>query len=216
MTIYDAIVIGGGQAGLAAGYYLKQKCLNFIILDEQKQAGAVWRKRYDSLVLFTPRAYSSLPGFDLEGEAEGFPSKDEIAYYLKSYVKKFDLPIQYEEQVVALSKKQERLYVETETKVYEGKHAIIATGAFHDSYRPSFAEAISPNIEQLHASEYRNPKQIRSEKVLIVGGGNTGIQIAAELSETYEVTLATSKKVTAIPEKIFGKSLFFGGLSTSG
>ena len=88
---YEAIVIGAGQAGLAMGYYLKQNNNRFLIIDKGQELGEVWKNRYDSLKLFTPRMYSSLPGLILDGEQQGFPSKDEIANYIKHYTETFEL-----------------------------------------------------------------------------------------------------------------------------
>lgn len=115
------VVIGAGQAGLSMGYYLKQTSLSFIILDKNEMVGDVWRKRYDSLVLFTPRSYSSLPGLAIEGDPLGFPTKDEIADYLEHYAHTFDLPIQFNCQVQRLQKDNNIFNISTNESTIKAK-----------------------------------------------------------------------------------------------
>jgi len=208
--MYEVIVIGGGQAGLAAGYYLKKAGKQFIMLDEQAKTGDSWRNRYNSLVLFTPRSYSSLPGMEMAGDPDGFPDKDEVADYLSAYRERFDLPVSYLQQVVKLRQSGTGYSILTEQgTAYHAKKVVIATGAFNKPYVPAFAKSISPDVFQIHASAYRNPSQIPEGRVLIVGAGNTGVQIAVELSQSRDVTVSCGRKAKTIPQKIFGKSIFY-------
>lgn len=205
---YDVIIVGGGQAGLAMGYALKKKNKHFTILDENESTGESWRQRYDSLQLFTPRNYSQLHGFLFEGERDGFPQKDEVVDYLKSFKEENDLPVIYNQKVIELSQKDDQNFlVITQNKRYVTKHVVVASGAFHHSFIPKIHDNSIPFM--IHASEYKNPLQIPEGKVLIVGGGNTGIQIAAELSQTHTVLLAKSKPIKMLPRRIAGKSLFW-------
>lgn len=207
--MYEVIVIGGGQAGLAAGYYLKKANKQFIVLDEQKKTGDSWRNRYDSLVLFTPRSYASLPGMEMPGDPDGFPNKNEMADYLAAYRERFDLPVSYLEQVVKLRQNGTGYSILTEQgATYHAKKVVIATGAFHTPYVPAIAKSINPDVFQIHASAYQHPVQIPEGRVLIVGAGNTGVQIAAELSQSRNVTISCGRKAKAIPQTIFGKSIF--------
>lgn len=128
--MYDTIVIGAGQAGISIGYYLKQSDQKFIILDKSHEVGESWKDRYDSLVLFTSRMYSSLPGMHLEGEKHGFPSKNEIVAYLKKYVKKFEIPIQLRTEVISVLKIKNYFLIKTNREEYQTKNLVIATGLF--------------------------------------------------------------------------------------
>lgn len=207
---YDVIVIGGGQAGLAAGYFLKKTKRNFIILDEQGRTGDSWRNRYDSLTLFTPRSYSSLPGLEMKGQSDGYPKKDEVADYLESYRVHFNLPVIHHVKVIELYKDGSHFIVKTSgEETYLANQAVVATGAFHTPFTPAISKTVNTEILQMHASAYRSPEQIPPGKVLIVGAGNTGVQIAAELTETHTVVLSCSKKIKALPLKWMGKSLFW-------
>ncbi|VEF47584.1 Trk family potassium transport protein [Bacillus freudenreichii] len=207
---FDVIVVGGGQAGLSVGYYLKKAQKQFLILDDQKETGDSWKNRYDSLVLFTPRSYSSLPGLKLPGNPEGYPTKNEVAGYLIDYTEHFELPIYHNAKVVELLKDKEAFIIKTSRgDVYRTRQVVVASGAFHKPYIPPITDSISKGIIQIHAYDYRNHHQIPSGKVLVVGAGNSGVQIAAELSDTHNVILSCSKKIKALPQMMLGKSLFW-------
>ncbi|MBW8350047.1 NAD(P)/FAD-dependent oxidoreductase [Bacillus sp. IITD106] len=207
--VYDVVVIGGGQAGLAMGYYLRKTPLSYIILDNNKSVGEAWRKRYDSLVLFTPRSYSSLPGLVLEGDPLGFPTKNEIADYLERYVKTFDLPIQLKCEVTKVRKENDEYHIVADDTILKSKKVIIATGPFHTPRIPSFAKDLPNNVIQLHSSEYKNPSQLNRGSVLVVGGGNSGAQIAVELSDSHETYLSIGHKIRFLPLSIGKKSFFW-------
>ncbi|MFD1389131.1 flavin-containing monooxygenase [Oceanobacillus oncorhynchi subsp. oncorhynchi] len=205
---YDVIIIGGGQAGLAMGYSLKKKNKCFTILDENESTGESWRQRYDSLQLFTPRNYSQLHGFLFKGRPEGFPLKNEVVDYLKHFKEENDLPVIYNQKVIELTQRNDQKFlVITQNQRYITKHVVVATGAFHHPFIPKIHDNSIPFM--IHSSEYKNPSQIPEGKVLIVGAGNTGIQIAAELSRTHSVLLAKSKPIKRLPQRITGKSLFW-------
>jgi putative flavoprotein involved in K+ transport len=207
--VYDVVVIGGGQAGLAMGYYLRQTRLKFIILDNQARTGDVWRKRYDSLVLFTPRSYSALPGLPLTGDPEGFPTKDEVADYLERYAQHFELPIQHNYHVQKIHRENNFFTIETMNSRLTAEKVVVATGPFHTPSIPSFAAQLPDHVLQLHSSQYKNPAQLNKGPVLVVGGGNSGAQIAVELSEHYETYLSVSQKPRFLPLKVVGKSIFW-------
>lgn len=205
---YDVIIIGGGQAGLAMGFSLKQKSIPFVILDENEQSGMSWRNRYDSLRLFTPRSYSQLHGFHLKGDPKGFPDKNEIADYLSTFIIHNELPIIYQQKVVKLTQNEKQLFlVITQKKTYKAKQIVIATGAFYTPFVPNIHDGTASFA--IHASKYRNPSQIPNGNVLIVGAGNTSVQIAAELSKTHQVILSQSKPMKSFPQNIAGRSLFW-------
>ncbi|GAA0356602.1 flavin-containing monooxygenase [Bacillus horti] len=207
---YDAIVIGGGQAGLATGYFLKQKKKKFLIINEKQNIGDSWRERYDSLILFTPRSFSALPGLQLSGDPQGYPTKDEMADYLYTYATHFELPVLNNMKVISLKRESSSFILSMQNgDTYRAKQVVVATGGFHTPFTPAIAQSISRDVFQMHASDYRRPDQIPPGNVLIVGAGNTGVQIAAELSETHQVTLAKGKKIKALPQSIMGKDLFW-------
>lgn len=206
---YDVVVIGAGQAGLSMGYYLKQSSLSFIIVDNNKTAGDVWRNRYDSLVLFTPRSYSALPGLALEGDPSGFPTKDEIADYLERYAQIFELPIQFSCQVHRIHKENDTFMISTNDSIIKAKKIVIATGPFHTPRIPSFAQVLPQQVVQLHSSEYKNTAQLTEGFLLVVGGGNSGAQIAVELSNYHETYLSVGQKIRFLPLSIAGKSIFW-------
>ncbi|WP_330948514.1 flavin-containing monooxygenase [Virgibacillus sp. MG-45] len=207
--MYHTIVIGAGQAGLAMGYKLKQSNHSFLILDKGKEIGEEWDKRYDSLVLFTPRAFSSLPGLDLNGDPDGFPSKDEISDYLKGYAESFSLPIKNSTNVTSVQKKNNIFHISTEHSEYKAENLIIATGPFQKPSIPSFAKKVSKEIVQFHSSEYQNPSQLKEGNVLVVGGGNSGAQIAVEIAREKKTYLSTGQLLSFLPLLIRNKSVFW-------
>jgi putative flavoprotein involved in K+ transport len=207
--IYDVAVIGAGQAGLAMGYYLKQTRLSFVILEKGSEIGESWKERYDSLKLFTPRLYSSLPGLSLEGEQNIYPSKNEISDYLIDYTNTFSLPIQLNTTITKLAKVDERFILSTNQGEYQSKNVIVATGPFQQPNIPDFSTHLSGEVLQLHSSEYKNSSQLIRGTTVIVGGGNSGAQIAVELSHESEVFLSVGHRMTFLPQDIGNKSIFW-------
>ncbi|MGQ9009255.1 flavin-containing monooxygenase [Bacillus stercoris] len=207
--MYDTIVIGAGQAGISIGYYLKQTGQKFIILDKSHEVGESWKDRYDSLVLFTSRMYSSLPGMHLEGEKHGFPSKNEIVAYLKKYVEKFKIPIQLRTEVISVQKLKNHFLITTNREEYQAKNLVIATGPFHTPNIPSISKDLAGDINQLHSSQFKNSKQLAHGNALVVGGGNSGAQIAVELSKERVTYLACSNKPVYFPLMIGKRSIFW-------
>ncbi|PMC39055.1 oxidoreductase [Bacillus sp. UMB0899] len=207
--MYDTIIIGAGQAGLAVGYYLKQFNKNFILLDKGHEVGESWKERYDSLVLFTPRMYSGLPGMKFQGELHSLPTKGEVVDYLGDYAEKFNIPIHFQTEVESVSKMDGHFFIETNKGEYVAKNLVIATGPFHIPSIPPLSKKLSGSINQLHSSHYRNPKQLVDGNVLVVGGGNSGAQIAVEISKERETFLAVSQKLSYFPLFLLGKSIFW-------
>lgn len=205
----DIIVIGAGQAGLSMGYYLQQGGYNFVILDGEKRIGDTWRNRYDSLILFTPKSYSSLPGMRLEGEKNALPTKDEIADYLEAYANLFSLPVKMETTVHKVQKIKSTYEVSTDKGIFHSKHVIIASGAFQKPFIPSISQSLSQEVFQIHSSQYQSPEMIPDGPVLVIGGGNSGTQIATELAKYHEVTIAISHPFKFLPLNIMGKSIFY-------
>lgn len=196
---FDTIVIGGGQAGLAVGYFLMQQGANFIILDENPRTGDAWRKRWDNLKLFTPSKFNSLPGLAFPKPADDLPTKDEVADYLEGYVKQFNLPVKHGMKVEGLSHNSQGYHISTGASNFSARNVIVATGPFQTPYTPAFANELDPAILQLHSSAYHNAQQIPAQSVLVVGAGNSGAEIALELVKTGKKVCLAGRDVGRIP-----------------
>ncbi len=195
---FETVIIGGGQAGLAVGYHLAQRGVPFVILDANERVGDAWRSRWDSLHLFTPAFADGLPGWPFPAPTWSFPSKDEMADYLEAYATKFDLPVRNGVGVAGLSRRGDRYAVASGERTYEADQVVVATGANRIPKVPAFASELGSSVTQLHSSEYLRPSQLREGPVLVVGVGNSGAEIALELSTTRTTFLA-GKEAGQIP-----------------
>jgi putative flavoprotein involved in K+ transport len=189
----ETIVIGGGQAGLAVGHALATRRRPFLILDAHERVGDAWRKRWDSLRLFSPARYSGLPGLPIDAPAWSYPTKDELADYLERYAAQFELPVRTGVRVDELTKLDGRFIVSAGDRRFEAENVVVATGAHHVPNIPPFAPELDPRIVQLHSAEYRNHSQLQDGDTLVVGVGNSGAEIALELSRTHHVLVAGTK-----------------------
>ena len=209
MDYYDVVIVGAGQAGIAMGSYLKQEGLSFILLDSHMRIGDSWRQRYDSLELFTSRKYSSLPNLQMNGPLDGFPTKDEMGDYLEQYTTHFSLPVKLNTSVINLKKNRETFKLETNQGIIEANQVVIASGALQKPFIPPVMPDKGERPFQIHSSSYSSPKQILKGSVLVVGGGNSGAQIAVELAQERNVTLAVSRPFKFLPLRFLGKSVFY-------
>jgi putative flavoprotein involved in K+ transport len=187
---FETVIIGGGQAGLSVGYHLKKQGRQFVILDANERIGDAWRKRWDSLRLFTPARYSGLTGWRFPSPAVSFPTKDEMANYLESYAARFDLPVRTGVKVDGLSMEGDRFVVASGNRRLEAEHVVVAIGANQVPKMPAFAGELHSSIVQLHSSQYRHPSQLQGGAVLVVGAGNSGAEIAFEVSRTHPTYLS--------------------------
>ena len=197
----DTIVIGGGQAGLSVGYYLARRGLSFVILDANERIGDTWRKRWDSLRLFTPARFDGLAGMPYPAPPHYFPTKDEFADYLERYAAHFQLPVHSGIRVERLYKNGERFIAEAADRHYEAKNVVVAMANYQEPWSPSFAAQLRPGIVQLQSAEYRNPSQLQEGAVIIVGAGNSGSEIAKELAPHHKIYMA-GRSVGQIPFRI--------------
>lgn len=189
-TSVDIVIIGGGQAGLALGYYLTRAKRNFAILDAGRRVGDAWRSRWDSLRLFTPAKFNGLPGMPFPGDRLAFPTKDEQADYLEAYATRFALPVSTGIRVDRVRRDDDGFVVEAGNRHWRSNSVVLATGAEQVPVVPAFAERIANPTLQMHSSDYRNPGQLHPGAVLVVGVGNSGAEIAMELSADRQVLLA--------------------------
>ena len=198
----DVIVIGGGQAGLSVGYHLKQRGLRFVIVDASERVGDSWRRRWDSLRLFTPAWLDSLDGLPFPAAAFYFPTKDEMGDYLESYAAHFELPVLSDARVTSLERGDGRYVVCTSRGVLRAPQVIVAMSSYQRRRLPPFARDLDPAIVQLHSSEYLRPDQLARGAVLIAGAGNSGAEIGMDLAKNGRRVLLGGRDVGHVPFKI--------------
>jgi putative flavoprotein involved in K+ transport len=195
------VIIGGGQAGLATGYFLKKLNKEFIILDDNEKIGDSWRKRWDSLLLFTPSQHDSLPGMPFPASRGSFPGKDQMADYLKSYAMGFSLPVKSGVKVNHIYASDNHFVIESSDERIIADKVVIATGTNPHPYVPSISADIAHDIYQIHSSGYRNPEALPAGDVLVVGAATSGIEIALEISKTHK-TFISGKPTFHIPDNL--------------
>ena len=197
-TRFDVLVIGGGQAGLSVGHHLKKLGLSFVIVDAQDRIGDAWRKRWDTLRLFTPARYDGLDGLPFPAPANHFPTKDEMADYLEQYAAHFQLPVRTGVKVKRLWREGDRYFADAGALQFEARHVVVAMSSYQGSKVPDFARELAPDIVQLHSSEYKSLAQLQPGPVLVVGTANSGAELAAETAGTHPTWIA-GRDVGEIP-----------------
>ena len=196
----DVAVVGGGQAGLATGQALVARGIDCRIFDAGARVGDQWRARWDSLRLFTPAAVDALPGMPFPADPATFPAKDQMADYLQSYAEHLALPIELGVRVTAVDRTGEGYVLGTgDGRRIEARQVVVATGAHPVPHIPTLAASISPEIQQLHSAEYRNPTQLADGPALVVGAGNSGAEIAIELARAGRPTFLAGRSTGHVP-----------------
>jgi putative flavoprotein involved in K+ transport len=221
----DTLVIGGGQSGLVMGYHLSRRGLPYAIVDANHRIGDAWRNRWDSLRLFTPNRLNGLPGMPFPGYHWGFPSKNEMADYLESYARRFDIRVETGVRVERLSRDGDHFVATAGNRRFEADNVVVAMSSWQKPRTPEFASELDPSIVQLHVAEYRNPGQLQEGGVLVVGAGNSGAEVAKELARTHDVWLSgpDTGNIPFRPESvaarilmpIIGRIIFHRVLTTS-
>jgi len=220
-----SLVIGGGQSGLVMGYHLSRRGLPYAIVDANGRIGDAWRNRWDSLRLFTPNRLNGLPGMPFPGYHWGFPSKDEMADYLESYARRFDIRVETGVRVERLSREGNLFVATAGNRRFEADNVVVAMSSWQKPRIPEFAGELDPSIVQLHVADYRNPGQLQEGGVLVVGAGNSGAEVAKELARTHDVWLSgpDTGNIPFRPESvaarilmpIIGRIIFHRVLTTS-
>ncbi len=207
----DYVIIGGAQAGLSMAYHLKKMNKKFLVIDGEKEIGASWLNRWDSLKLFTPTEYNHLPGLKFDAPKGHYPTKFEVSDYFKSYVKEFNIPVQLNTLITSVRKKEKGFYITYKDGEIEAKNVIVATGPFHIPYTPPCHTKLSESILQMHSNYYKDVNQLQEGDALVVGGGDSGYQILNEISKDSSRTVYFSgdTNVQSLPQQFLGKTLWW-------
>lgn len=217
----EVLVIGAGQAGLALGFHLRKRGVDVLLVDAAPAPGHSWRTRWDSLRLFTPAQYDGLPGLPFPGADGTYPSKDDVADYLARYARTFELPLRLRTRVDRLSPMGRIFAARTSVigddgterpGVVTARRVVVATGPFQRPVVPTISAGFGADVQQVHSSAYRHPGSLPGETdgtVLVVGSGNSGLQIALELAATRDVVLAQGSRALMLPQRLLGRDLFW-------
>jgi putative flavoprotein involved in K+ transport len=187
---YETVIVGGGQAGLSVGYFLKEQGRSFVVLDASERIGDSWRNRWDSLRLYSPAFRDGLPGMAFPAARTAYPTKDEMGDYLEAYATRFGLPVRSGTAVVALTRENGRYVASAGDDRFEAENVVVASGVFRKPYTPDFAGEVDPAITQLHSNDYRNLSQLQQGPVLVVGASHSGSDLAYEASAAHDVILS--------------------------
>jgi putative flavoprotein involved in K+ transport len=208
--MYNFIIVGAAQAGLSMAYELCKSGPKYLVLDKEDEIGASWLNRWDSLKLFTPTEFNRLPGWGFPAPKGHYPNKYEVADYFKTYVDKFNIPVELNTFVQSIDKNNGIYQIHTNKKTYLAENVIIATGPFHIPYTPAFHEKIDKSIKQWHSNYYKKPDQLQEGAALVVGTGDSGFQILDEISQTGRKTyFSGDTSVKTLPQEILGKTLWW-------
>lgn len=207
----EVLIVGAGQAGLGTGYWLSRRTsASFLIVDAAPQPGQSWCDRWDSLTLFTPRRFSALPGLRFPKGKARYPTKSEMQAYLAEYVRRFDLPVQLDTRIESVEPADGGGFVaRTSRGTISARHVVVATGPFSRPALPAAADGLDAEVHQLHSSDYKQPSDITTGDVLVVGGGNSAAQLAVELAASHRVTVAAPQPLWYLPQEILGISLYW-------
>src|SRR3954464_2933446 len=195
----EVVVIGAGQSGLAVGYHLKQRGVPFVILDANERVGDAWRKRWDSLRLFSLARFDGLAGMPFPGPRTYLPTKDEMADFLEGYAKAFDLPVENGVRVTRVERGDSGFVVRAGDRSIDARQVVVAMSNFQKPRVPEFATRLAPSVTQLHSADYRSVAQLRDGSVLVVGAGNSGAEIALELSRAGRRVMLAGRFPKVVP-----------------
>lgn len=206
----QVLIVGAGQAGLAMAWHLKRAGISFRLIEASNHIGGAWRHYYDSLTLFSPAGYSSLPGFPFPGPPECYPQRDEVVRYLEEYAFHHALPVETGRQVMRVSRSGAGFAAEmADGEIIRSLAVVAASGAFARPHIPEIEGLENFGGRKLHAAQYSSPKGFEGQRIIVVGGANSAVQIATELAEVAQVTLATRRPIRFVPQRLLGKDFHF-------
>lgn len=209
MKSHDIVIIGGGQMGLSLGYYLRRAKADFVILDAEAGPGGAWRHAWNSLRLFSPAGYSSLPGWLMPPpDHQGYPTRHDVLSYLARYEERYQLPVRRPVHVNAVERADGHLLVRTEADEFAAQNVVSATGTWSQPYIPDIAGRSVFAGRQVHSARYQRPEDFAKQSVLVVGGGNSGAQIMAELALIARAAWVTMADPLFLPDDVDGRVLF--------
>jgi putative flavoprotein involved in K+ transport len=203
----DVLVIGAGQAGLSMAWHLARRGVRYLLVDAAPEVGHSWRTRWDSLRLFSPARYDGLPGDAFPGDPDCYPGKDQVADYLAAYADRHGFLVLTSTRVTRLVPYDGGLAAHTTQGVLHARRVVVATGPFHTPFIPAVDGSLT--VPVLHSSGYRRPTDLPDGRVLVVGGANSGLQIAEELAATRDVVLSAGANPPAVPQRVLGRDLFW-------
>jgi hypothetical protein len=204
----DVVVIGGGQAGLAVGYHLRRTPLSWTVLDAQDGPGGAWRHGWNGLRLFSPARFSSLPGWMMPGGTDDYPSRAEVLDYLAAYERRYELPVRRPVRVDAVHREGEGFRVVADAGTWHARAVVSATGTWSRPFIPDVPGRGGFQCVQLHSAGYATPDAFAGRRVLVVGAGNSGAQILAEVSRVADATWVTLAEPGFLPDWVDGRYLF--------
>lgn len=204
----DVAIVGGGQAGLAAGHALRRSGLDVVVLDAASEPGGSWRHMWPSLTAFSPARFSSLPGWPMPGPEHGNPTRDEVIDYLERYEQRYDLRVHRDVAVDAVHRDGETLRLDTTTCSVHARAVISATGTWSEPVVPQVPGHEAFRGEVLHAVDYAGPEPFAGRRVLVAGGGNSGAQILAEVSTVADTIWTVTRAPRLLPDHVDGRILF--------
>ncbi|WP_420174322.1 ArsO family NAD(P)H-dependent flavin-containing monooxygenase [Luteococcus sp. OSA5] len=202
---HEAIVIGAGQAGLATAYYLARAGVDHLLLDDQPGPGGAWRHVWPSLTLFSTAGFSNLPGWPMPPH-EGFPPASHVVDYLGAYEQRYRLPVERPVTVTRVERVGEQYLVHSAQRSWQAAQVVAATGTWRAPFVPTLPGSFSGR--QWHSANYPGVEPFRGTRVAVVGGANSGAQIAAELTEVAQVTWYTRHPPRWMPDDVDGRVLF--------
>ena len=204
----ETIIVGGGQAGLSISYYLSKLGRDHLILEREDRVAEIWRNRWDSFTLITPNWMTRLPGAEYQGDdPNGFMVRDDLVTYFEEYLERFELPIRYGVNVTSIEPLEAGYLVRTEQEEFEAANVVMAVGLHQEARIPAFSEKFPTGIDQIHSSQYRNPEDLSSGDVLVVGSAQSGCQIAEELYQSGRKVFLSVGKAGRLPRRYRGKDI---------
>ncbi|AHL34460.1 pyridine nucleotide-disulfide oxidoreductase [Pseudomonas brassicacearum] len=204
----DVVIVGGGQSALAVAYFLRRTPLSFVILDAEQAPGGAWRHGWNSLRLFSPATWSSIPGWMMPPTQEGYPSRNHVIDYLQQYEQRYRFPVERPVRVTRVERTQTGLRVCSDHRHWDAKVVVSATGTWSNPYIPHYPDAELFAGQQLHSAHYVQAQPFAGKRVLVVGGGNSGAQILAEVSNVAQTTWVTPVDPLFLPDDVDGRVLF--------